>query len=131
MALHESVGSSVGEVRLFGSVSDVIRALVTFTDWWQPFTSSVLQVGGARRSSGFGDGIRDGLLDTIGERAELSRRIRDLDERDRHILLLWYVKELPAHEVAKEVGISRRHCFRRRSAALRALVDNDDDQRVA
>jgi hypothetical protein len=128
MALHEPIRSNLGEVRLFPGVSDVIRALVTFTDWWQPFTSSVLQVGGARRSSGFGDGIRDGLLDTIGERSELSRRIRDLNERDRRILFLWYVRELPADEVAKEVGISRRHCFRRRSAALRALVDEDDQQ---
>jgi DNA-directed RNA polymerase specialized sigma24 family protein len=129
MALHGPIRSNMGEVRLFASVSDVIRALVTFTDWWQPFTSSVLQVGDARRSSGFGDGLRDGLLDTIGERSELSRRIRALEERDRRILFLWYVRELPAHEVATEVGISRRHCFRRRSAALRALVD--DDQQVA
>lgn len=113
---------------MFGGVRDVVRALITFTDWWQPLTSSVLQVGGARRSSGFDDGIRDGLLDTIGERSELCRRVRLLDERDRRILFLWYVKELPAHEVAKEVGISRRHCFRRRSAALRALVDVDDEQ---
>jgi sigma-70-like protein len=129
MALDGSVRSTVGQVRLFASVPAVVHALITFTDWWQPFTSSVLQVGGARRSSGFGDGIRDGLLDTIGERSELSRRIRDLNERDRRILFLWYVQELPAHEVAKAVGISRRQCFRRRSAALRALVD--EDQQVA
>jgi hypothetical protein len=116
----------VGEVRVFPSVSDVIRALVTITDWWQPRTSSLLQVGGARRASGYGDGIRDGLFDTIGERSELSRRVRLLEERDRRILFLWYVRELAAHDVAREVGISRRQCFRRRSAALRALVDQDE-----
>ena len=126
MALESPIPSTLGEVRVFAGVSDVVRALVTFTDWWQPLTSSVLQVGGARRSSGFGDGIRDGLLDTIDQRSELSRRVRRLDDRDRRILLLWYVKELPAHEVAREVGISRRQCFRRRSAALRALVDEDE-----
>lgn len=113
---------------MFASVADVIRALVTITDWWQPNSSSLLQVGGARRSSGYGDGIRDGLFDTIGERSELARRVRLLEERDRRILFLWYVKELAAHEVAREVGISRRQCFRRRSAALRALVDRDDEQ---
>lgn len=114
---------------MFADVSDVVRALIRFTDWWQPITSSILQVGGARRSSGYSDGIRDGLLDTMDERSELSRRVRELDDRDRRILFLWYVKELPAHEVAQEVGISRRHCFRRRSASLRALVD--DDEQVA
>ena len=116
---------------MFPDVADVIRALVTLTDWWQPNTTSILQVGGARRANGYGDGIRDGLFDTIGERSELARRVRTLDERDRNILFLWYVKELPAHEVAREVGISRRHCFRRRSAALRALVDPRDDEQVA
>jgi DNA-directed RNA polymerase specialized sigma24 family protein len=130
MALEGPVGSNLGEVCLFRTVRDVVRALITYTDWWQPYTSSVLQVGGARRTSGFGDGIREGLLDTVGERSELSRRILALEERDRRILVLWYVGQLPADEVAKEVGISRRHCFRRRSAALRALVD-DDDQQVA
>ena len=114
---------------MFADVSDVVRALIRFTDWWQPITSSILQVGGARRSSGYTDGIRDGLLDMMDERSELSRRVRELDDRDRRILFLWYVKELPAHEVAREVGISRRQCFRRRSASLRALVD--DDEQVA
>ena len=127
MALERHVPSSVGEVHLFPDVGDVIRGLVTLTDWWQPNTTSILQVGAARRASGFGDGLRDGLFDTIGERSELARRVRGLEERDRRILFLWYVKELAAHEVAREVGISRRQCFRRRSAALRALVDRDDE----
>ena len=131
MALREGIPSSVGEIHLFPEVADVIRALVTLTDWWQPHTTSILQIGAARRASGYGDGIRDGLFDTIGERSELARRIRTLTERDRLILFLWYVKELPAHEVAREVKISRRQCFRRRSAALRALVDREDDERVA
>jgi DNA-directed RNA polymerase specialized sigma subunit len=131
MALQERIPSSVGEVHLFPEVADVIRALVTLTDWWQPNTTSILHIGGARRASGYGDGIRDGLFDTIGERSELARRVRTLDDRDRRILFLWYVKELPAHEVAREVKISRRQCFRRRSAALRALIDRDDDDRVA
>lgn len=127
MALEGRVPSSLGEVHLFPEVGDVIRGLVTITDWWQPSTTSILQVGAARRASGFGDGLRDGLFDTIGERSELARRVRGLEERDRRILFLWYVKELAAHEVAREVGISRRQCFRRRSAALRALVDQDDE----
>jgi DNA-directed RNA polymerase specialized sigma24 family protein len=129
MALQTAVGSSVGGACLFGTVRDVVRALITFTDWWQPITTSVIEVGGARRYTGFGDGIREGLFDTLDARAELSRRMKELEERDRAILFLWYVKELPAHEIAKEVGISRRQCFRRRSAALRALVD--DEQQVA
>ena len=111
---------------MFPTTREVIRALITFTDWWQPATSSIMQVGAAKRSSGFSDGIRDGLIDTIDERAELARRVRvDLDDLDRQILFLWYVRELPAHEIARAVKVSRRTCFRRRSAALRQLLDAD------
>ena len=68
MAPSGDLRSTVGQVRVFGSVPEVVRALVTFTDWWQPLT--VLRAPGRRRrrSSGYGDGIRDGLFDTIGER---------------------------------------------------------------
>ena len=117
---------------MFPSTRDVVRALITYTDWWQPPTGSVLQVGAARRGSGYSDGIRDGLLDTIGERTELAYRVRErLDDLDRQILLLWYVRELPAHEIARAVKVSRRTCFRRRSAALRRLIDDDAQGDVA
>ena len=106
---------------MFPTVREVVRALVLYTDWWQPETASVLQVG--RRRGGFDDGVRDAHLDSVGVRAELGRRVRRLEPRDRMILFLWYLQELPAHEIAREVGISRRQCFRRRSAALAALVD--------
>lgn len=103
---------------------DVIRALITYTDWWQPFSSSVLQVGQARRGGNeFGDGIRQGLFDTMDVRAELCERTRSLDARDRSLLFLWYVRQLPVEEIAKELRISRRHCFRRRAAAVHAIVN--------
>ncbi len=112
---------------MFAAVPDVVWALVTYTDWWQPRTGSVIAVAGARRASGFDDGIRDGLLDTLDQRIELCRRMATLEERERRILYLWYVRELAAHEIAREVRISRRHCFRLKAAALRALVDQDED----
>lgn len=113
----------------FPEAADVIRALVRFTDWWQPQTGSILQVGGARRGGGFGDGIAEGLLDTIDERSELKRRVRErLDDLDRQVLYLWYVRELPVNEIARHVRVSRRTCFRRRSAAVRALIDEGSSE---
>ena len=108
---------------MFPTVREVIKSLVLYTDWWQPRPTSVLQVG---RRRGFDDGIREGHLDSLAVRAELRRRVLELSERDRTILFLWYLRELPAHEIAREVGISRRQCFRRRSAALAALVDDSE-----
>lgn len=113
---------------MFHSEHHVIHCLVTYTDWWQPPTTSVLQVGPARRQSDRSDGFNPGLLDTLDERAELCRRVWQLDERDRRILFLWYVPQLPVEEIARLVGLSRRQCFRRKANAVRALVDSDRDR---
>ena len=114
---------------MLASQEEVIGSLIRYTDWWQPATSSVLQVGVARRGSGIGDGIPHGLLETLDERAELCRRMRRIDDRDRRILFLWYVSQLAAQDIAREVGISRRQCFRRRARAIRILLDDEAPRR--
>jgi DNA-directed RNA polymerase specialized sigma subunit len=105
------------------STHEVIHALVTYTDWWQPSSTSVLQVGVARRSNEPSEGFRPGLLETLDERMELARRMHAVEERDRHLLLLWYVQQLEVADIARKVGLSRRQCFRRRSRAIQTLVD--------
>lgn len=107
---------------MLSTSEQVIWALITYTDWWQPSTASVYKVG-SRRGSFASDGIRTGLLDTLPEREELRRRMQRIDERDRRLLFLWYLRELPAHEIARELRISRRQCFRRRAAVIRRIVD--------
>jgi DNA-directed RNA polymerase specialized sigma24 family protein len=97
--------------------------LITYTDWWQPSSSSVLLVGAARRSSEVGDGIVTGLLDRLDERTELRRRMQILGEPDRRLLYLWYVAQLPAANIARALGISRRQCFRRRASAIKRIVE--------
>jgi DNA-directed RNA polymerase specialized sigma subunit len=101
----------------------VIRALLTYTDWWQPISSSILQVGGARRGTDLSDGIPAGLLGSLDERSELCRRMILLGERDRHVLVLWYVRQLDARDISRELHVSRRQCFRLRSNAIRKLVE--------
>jgi DNA-directed RNA polymerase specialized sigma24 family protein len=110
---------------------EVARALLTYTEWWHAPSTSILQVGAARRSKEFADGFRPGLLDTLEERTELSRRFWMLDVRDRQILFLWYVQQRPAEEISRAVGISRRHFFRCRSRALDAIVDLGEPQQAA
>ncbi|MGH2817517.1 MAG: hypothetical protein ACRDJS_03525 [Actinomycetota bacterium] len=110
---------------------EVVRSLITYSDWWQPATGSVLQVAGARRDSDFGDGLRSGLLETLDERRELCRRIGHLSARDRKLLVLWYVVQLPAQEIAGTLRISRRHCFRLRADAIRRIVELGEAERAA
>jgi DNA-directed RNA polymerase specialized sigma24 family protein len=107
--------------------SALIATLIRYTDAWQPSTASFYQVGAARRGPSHSDGIRPGLLETLDDRTELCRRMGELTERERHVLFLWYVRQLSAIEIAKELRISRRQCFRIRSAALRRLEGDEPD----
>lgn len=109
--------------------AEVIRSLITYTDWWQPSTSSVIQVGPARRDKWYTDGLAPGLLGSLDERAELCRRVQQIAARDRLLLFLWYIRQLPVDEIAPLVKISRRQCFRRRASAIRAIVKLGDPER--
>lgn len=113
---------------MLDSPEQVIWCLLTYTDWWQPSTTSVLQVGPARRKSQFPDGIRTGLLETVDVRTELCRRVSQLEERDRELLYLWYLVQLTAGDIGKALGISRRQCFRRRAEAIRTIVELGDPE---
>lgn len=67
--------------------------------------------------------MRAGVLDTLDERTELRTRVDRLEDRERTLLFLWYVTELPVGEIARTVGVSRRHCFRLRSRAIDKIVE--------
>jgi hypothetical protein len=41
------------------------------------------------------------------------------------------VRQLPVDEIAREIGLSRRQCFRRRSHALSAIVEDGRPQEAA
>jgi hypothetical protein len=110
----------------------VVRALLTYTDWWQPTSTSVMQVGAMKRSGrGFTDGISPGLISTIDVRTELGRRMGLLKERDRTLLFLWYLQQLAVSDIARIIGTSRRHCFRLRASAIREIVDLGEPERAA
>lgn len=108
---------------MLSSPQEVIRSLICYTDWWQPASTSILQVAGARRSRDIPDGIPAGLLATLDERTELCRRMQILAERDRFLLFLWYVKQLSAKDIGKALRISRRQVFRRRANAVRKIIE--------
>jgi len=105
------------------SPREVIRCLVTYNDWWQPSSSSILLVGGARRDKNLRDGLSPGVVETLDERTELSRRMQFLNENDRHILFLWYVKQLHVDQIADSLDLSRRQCFRRKSRSIKAIIE--------
>lgn len=116
---------------MLNSPREVIRCLVTYTDWWQPVTTSVLQIVGTGRKREAPDGLRPGLLEHLEERTELCRRMEQLKPRERLLLYLWYVKELEIPKIARRVGVSRRHVFRVRADAVKKIVDLGEDEHAA
>jgi DNA-directed RNA polymerase specialized sigma24 family protein len=114
---------------VLASPDEVVRALLTYTDWWQPATASVIPVRAARGAEG--DGIRPGLLEHLDERTELCRRMALLEPRDRELLFLWYVRQLPVEDIAREIRRSARQCFRLRARAIRLLVEAGEPDAAA
>lgn len=108
---------------MLDSSRDVIWCLLTYTDWMQPPTGSVMKVGAARLDKNLGDGLKEGLLETVEERAELSYRVSRLPERDRRVLFMWYVRQMHVDDISDEIGVSRRQCFRCRKRAIDKIVE--------
>jgi len=112
----------VAKHEFLASPGGVARCLVTFPDCVQPSTGSVLSFSGLKRKDR-GDGLRAELTNLLEVRVELGRRMQMLEERDRELLFLWYVRHLHVDDIAGELGISRRQCFRRRASAIRKIVE--------
>ncbi len=109
----------------------VVWALLRYTDWWQPGTASVIQVGAARRNSSFSDGIPSGLLATLDERTELCRRMQQVSEAERQVLVPLVRASARGRGHRPELRISRRQCFRRRTSAIRKIVELGEPDRAA
>lgn len=113
------------EAMLLTTSSEVIRCLVTYTDWWQPSSGSISKLPPRGRKT-HSDGLHPGLLEGLDERTELARRMQGLGKQDRTLLFLWYVRQLHIDDIASATGISRRQCFRRRANAINALVELEE-----
>jgi DNA-directed RNA polymerase specialized sigma subunit len=51
-----------------------------------------------------------------------------LDERERRLLYLWYVKDASPREISRACKVSLRHCHRVRAKAIRTIVELGDPQ---
>jgi DNA-directed RNA polymerase specialized sigma24 family protein len=111
---------------MLDTTGDVIHALVRYEDVFDPKSGSLL----VARSGGdtFADEpFRGDLLTRIEERAELRRRLGALDARERELLCLWYVASWPVVRIARQIGVSRVHCYRLRNRALREMTRDPED----
>ena len=79
--------------------------------------------GGTDESATLGEriGSEDSNLDRVEMRALLEQAMAHLNPREREIMALRFVEELPQTEVAKRLGISQMHVSRLQRAAVEQL----------
>jgi DNA-directed RNA polymerase specialized sigma24 family protein len=107
---------------LFETTQDIADALCKAVGFYQASSTSLMRVRRQVRRPDAGP-FRAGFLTAIDERAELSRLLGSLDARSRTLLHLWFVEDQPVTGIARQLGISRVHCYRLRDKALRAMLD--------
>lgn len=112
------------------TVGEVAGALKAFGDFYHPKTNSILMTSGSPRDP-HGDPFRRGFIDSLEIRTELLRRLAKLEERDRNLVMLWYVSDVPAAELCGRIGVSRATLYRMRDRALQQMVEHEDTRKVA
>jgi|ERR671924_1125144 DNA-directed RNA polymerase specialized sigma subunit len=105
------------------TVGQVVRALKSYREYYHPKSSGILMGVISRTTDVDADPFRRGFLDSLELRTELLRRLSALDERERAVLMLWYVMDQPVHEICDSLSLSRSHCYRVRDRALANMTD--------
>jgi len=106
---------------VFHSSGEIIFALREYGDVYDPQSSSVFQI--ARSRSADVEPFRQGFLSGFESRVEIVRLLRVLDARSRTLLVLWYHESRPVTRIARELDISRIHCYRLRDRALKKMLE--------
>lgn len=101
--------------------ANVEHALARFADAFQPRTGSILTPGAHGNPHRFP--FRTALLDDLEVRAELTARMSWLEQREREVLLGWYVEGRDARTLGRTLRCSARHVHRLRHAAIDRLVE--------
>ncbi|GAC1413182.1 MAG: hypothetical protein NVSMB57_08710 [Actinomycetota bacterium] len=109
---------------MFDTVGGVVTALKTFRDYYSPRSSSVMMTGN-RNTDIDADPFRRGFLNALESRTELLKRLATLDERERAVVTLWYVADLPVREICERLALSRSHLYRIRDRALKTMTAID------
>jgi len=115
---------------MFQSAGQVVRALKAFSDYYDPRSSSVM-VATNRTTDVDADPFRRGFLDSLDLRSELLGRLSSLDERERAVLMLWYLEDLSVPQICERMNLSRSHCYRLRDRAVGMMLDQVEDLEVA
>lgn len=115
---------------MFQTVGDVMRALKAFREHYDPRSRSVMLIASTTTDVD-AEPFRRGFLESLTLRTELLRRLSALDERERAVLMLWFVSDLGVRTICARLRLSRSNCYRIRDRALLAMLDQVGDVQEA
>lgn len=114
---------------MYQTAGQVVRALKAFRDYYQPQSRSVLTAS-SKTTDVDADPFRRGFLESVDLRSDLLKRLSSLGERERSILIHWYVMDEPVGEICEKLSLSRSHCYRLRDRALDEMLDPESAQEL-
>ena len=101
----------------------VISGLKTLNDCYCLKSKSIVCASHDSPDSKYREPFYRGFLSEADKRFELVKRLNKLDDREKTILLLFYAFSMPVDNIAKEVGVSWRHCYRIKKKAIESIID--------
>jgi len=108
---------------MYETNGEVVGALKAFADFYQPRATGSIISGQGRGPQFGGDPFRGGFIDSLDARTTLLKRLAVLDERDRNVVMLWYVNDVPVKDICTKLGVSRATLYRMRDRALQQMVE--------
>ena len=105
---------------MFETTAGITAALRRARDSYDPRTTSLLAVPR-------GDGVatepfHPRFLEDLDERRELERLLGLLPDKERALLVLWFTIGKPVTQIARQLRISRVHCYRLKAKAFETML---------
>ncbi len=102
---------------------EIIQILTTLNDYYH-LKSNYVIVGKAKtKDPARREPFAPGFLSSIDCKKEILKRLKEMDNRQRQILLLYYSFSKSPDDIVKILNISVRHFYRLKKKALDDLTD--------
>ncbi len=102
---------------------EIIQILMTLNDYYH-IRSNYVIVGKAKtKDPSKREPFAPGFLSSIDCKREVLKGLKEMDNRQKQILLLYYSFSKPPDDIAKTLDISVRHLYRLKKKALDDLTD--------
>lgn len=105
------------------SSKEIIQILMTLNDYYHIKSNYVIAGKAKTRDPSQREPFAPGFLSSIDCRKEILKGLKEMNNRQRQILVLYYSFSKSPDDIAKILNISVRHLYRLKKKALDDLTD--------